>query len=337
MLSPVARRRLLPRIAAAAATTLIAFNLVAFVQAWRMTHFVTAGARTPPPESLSTAGKLRVLLTGVRIPRPSIVASPDSVGLSFETRSLPTGNGGSLETWTMGRAGAPVVALFHGYAASKSSLLPVAAALDQLGFASVLVDFRGSGGSTGSDTTIGPRESRDVAVVLDHLRASRPRTPVALFGQSLGAAAILRACAEGAHPDAIVVESPFNSLVETVGNRFRAMGLPAFPFAHALVFWGGAQHGAWGLGNRPARDARSVRCPSLLFSGGRDRRVTPAQADEIARALPPPSEYIFLESAGHLAFVTAAPEIWRERVGRFLATHLRAPTPPGAPAPSTGR
>lgn len=43
----------------------------------------------------------------------------------------------------------------------KASMLPAAKAFHDLGYKVVLVDFRGSGGSTGEGTTVGYREAED--------------------------------------------------------------------------------------------------------------------------------------------------------------------------------
>ena len=48
-----------------------------------------------------------------------------------------------------------VVALFHGYSGSKSGNVEYAEQFNQLGYSTILVDFRGSGGSEGNRTTIG--------------------------------------------------------------------------------------------------------------------------------------------------------------------------------------
>ena len=66
-------RRLLLILLAIATT---AVNAVAYMHAYRMTHFVEFGTRTAPPEKLSVVGKLGVLLTGVRFPRPTSSATP---------------------------------------------------------------------------------------------------------------------------------------------------------------------------------------------------------------------------------------------------------------------
>ncbi len=76
-------------------------------------------------------------------------------------------------------------------------------------------------------------------------------------------------------PAALVLESPFDALLSTVVNRFALMGLPAFPFAHLLVFWGGVQQGFNGFRHYPADYATEVRCAVLLLDGANDTRVTP--------------------------------------------------------------
>ena len=75
-----------------------------------------------------------------------------------------------------------------------------------------------------------------------------------LFGKSMGAAAILRAVGvPRVKADRLVLENPFDRLVTTAGHRFGAMGLPAFPAANLLVFWGGVQLGLDGLAHAPSR------------------------------------------------------------------------------------
>jgi hypothetical protein len=48
----------------------LALNVVAFNQAWSMTHFTTDGSRTSAPENLALLEKARVALVGVRLPKP---------------------------------------------------------------------------------------------------------------------------------------------------------------------------------------------------------------------------------------------------------------------------
>ncbi|HKM56418.1 MAG TPA: alpha/beta hydrolase, partial [Isosphaeraceae bacterium] len=223
------------------AAVLVALNIVAYNHAYSMTHFREGGSRTASPETLPFFAKAQVVLLGVNIPRPCNHADPSSQGLTFETLQFQGKDGVSLEAWHLANSSAKgLVLLLHGYAACKASLLSEASAFHDLGYAVVLLDLRGSGGSAGNETTIGVYEAEDVAAVVESLRKKHPDQPLILYGQSMGSVAILRAIAEnGVQPEAVVVECPFDRLLSTVENRFSAIGLPAFPCAHLLVFWGG--------------------------------------------------------------------------------------------------
>src|SRR5579862_2181739 len=150
----VSHRRL--TIAIGLAILLLAVNVVAFNHAWAMTHFSDSDNRTATPESLSLVQKLWICIVGVNIPRPTNRVDPRSVGLDFETRWFGGEHADELEAWYVPRSGAKgLVLLCHGYSASKASLLRETSAFHDLGYAALLLDFRGSGGSRGSDTTIG--------------------------------------------------------------------------------------------------------------------------------------------------------------------------------------
>ena len=299
-------------------------NLVAYLHVWAMTHFVPAGSATVKPESLSLLGKAKVLFTGVTIPRPSAGdTTPESVDLPFEVHSLPGTNDVALEAWYIPcRQAHGLVMMFHGYAACKASLLPEAQALHELGYALLLVDFRGSGGSTGNETTIGVVEAEDVSLAVDYARARWGEQPLVLYGKSMGSVAILRAVAIlGVQPQAVMVECPFDRLLNTVANRFVAMGLPAFPFAHLLVFWGGVQHGFDGFEHNPVAYAARVACPVLQMHGELDRRVTTEQAEAIFAALGGPKEFELFSGAGHESYLSRPPDRWRAVVSGFLTRY----------------
>ena len=112
----------------------------------------------------------------------------------------------------------------------QKSLLPEAAVWRELGYDTLLVDFRGSGGSSGQVTTLGYLEAEDVAAACNYARRQLGMTRTVLYGISIGAAAILRAVARGdVDPAALVLECPFDRLLSTAQNRFAAMGVPSFP------------------------------------------------------------------------------------------------------------
>ncbi|HUH12034.1 MAG TPA: alpha/beta fold hydrolase [Longimicrobiales bacterium] len=141
------------------------------------------------------------------------------------------GSGGARRQSPRRTAGSwgDTVLLLHGYAAAKDSMLGPARALRSLGWSSYLGDFRGSGGSAGTDTTIGVHEGRDVAAAWHAARAlTGADRPVVVYGASMGAAAALRAIArEGVAPDGLILAAPFDRLLHTVANRFHPTSAPA--------------------------------------------------------------------------------------------------------------
>ncbi|MBI3881895.1 MAG: alpha/beta fold hydrolase [Verrucomicrobia bacterium] len=295
-------------------------NVVAFLHARAMTHFQRGGSRTANAEALSAAGKLKVLVTGVTMPRPVNRNSPADFGLPFETIKVKGARGSELEVWRIRVANSRgIVLLFHGYTGSKDALLPVAREFLALGFEPWLVDFHGSGGSTGNTTSIGWHEAEDVANVFARAQAEvLPRRTV-VFGSSMGAAAALRAVhAHGIRPAALILECPFNRMLDTAADRFALMKLPAFPFAHCLVFWGGVQQGFNAFAHNPEDYARSVRCPTLLMQGGRDGRVTLPQARSIATNLRTNCTLKIFPELGHESYLAANPGEWRKEVTDFL-------------------
>jgi pimeloyl-ACP methyl ester carboxylesterase len=263
---------------------------------------------------------VKVLLSGVNIPRPASHGLPSALAPVCRTLSVPEPSGITLASWYCNRGnGTPVVILFHGYSAEKTSLLGEARAFLGLGASVMLVDFRGSGGSSESYTTVGVREAEDVAAALRYARRRLSHREVFLFGRSMGAAAILRAIhAHGIQPDGVMLEAVFDSLLNTVRHRFRAMRVPAFPSAELLVFWGGQQWGFDGFEHNPSAYAASVHCPTLLMHGARDLRVSLTEARRVFEAVPGPKKFVTFEQSGHESYLSNHASQWRSAVERFI-------------------
>jgi len=305
------------------AALFLAINLVAFMHAGAMTRFTPGGAKTPPPESLSMLEKARTLVSGVSLPRPESQRTPADLGLAYERHRFPGSNGHELEAWFIPGSDArrELVLLFHGYAAGKAEVLPTARHLHQLGCTVFMVDFFGSGGSSGSGTTIGYREAEDVAAVFRFARRTWPDRVTVLYGVSMGGAAVLRAVAiEGVMPDALVAESTFDSLLNTVRARFRAMGLPPSPLSELLVFWGGARAGFNAFSLNPASYAARVACPALVLHGEIDARVSNADAHRIFEALTGLKRISAYPGAGHQLLSETDATRWRADMDWLLDT-----------------
>ena len=295
-----------------------AANLLGFLHAGAMTTFVDQGERTPPPEALGGVQKLKVLLTGVRVPRPMPSRSPADFGLEAVEHTLP--GDPHLTLWHLPVADHKgLVLLAHGYAAARDQLLETAAALHGRGWSVVMMDQRGSGGSGGSTTTLGYREAEDIAAVAAWAAQSLNEPDPVLYGFSMGAASSLRAAGVlGVPARAVVIEACFDRMVVTARRRFHTMGLPGSPGAELLVFWGGVRGRFNGLRHDPARYAAGVPAPTLVIQGNQDPRVHVEDARAIADALGDRGRLVVVDGLGHEQLAEVQPDTWRAEVGGFL-------------------
>jgi hypothetical protein len=310
-----------------------ALNIVAYRQAFSMTHFAAGGPRTAPPENLSFGQKLKTVFCGVDLPRPRTTLSPASLGPDCRSLSFAGANGVRLGAWYCPVSpDRPLVILFHGYGAEKTGTLNEARVFLELGLSVLLVDFRGSGDSSESYTTVGHDEAEDVAAAVRYAQASLPHSKLVLYGISMGVAAVLRAVQScGVQPDAIIVEAVFDRMLATVRHRFDLMGLPSFPGAEMLVFWGGWQFGFNGFGNNPVEYAPSIRCPILFLHGAADSRAPLAEARRVYDTVPGRKWFKEFASIGHAASVVPCRRQWKETVNQFLKdAHLEAGMPVSA-------
>lgn len=299
----------------------LAMNAMAYRHAHAMMHFGGGTVRTNKPEKLHPAEKIRVLICGVTVPRPRSQLGLSALGPQCRALTIPCDNGVRLGAWYCpGSSDSPLVILFHGYAGEKTGTLREASAFLELGLSVLLVDFRGSGDSSESYTTIGYREAEDVAAAVAYARANLPHPRVILYGQSMGAAAVLRAVdACGVRPDAIIVEAVFDRMLHTVRHRFEAMGFPPFPGAELLVFWGGVQAGFNGFGHDPAKYASAVTCPILFLHGSDDPRARVEEARRVFAAVPGSKQFEEFPALGHEPSSSRYPERWRAVVSQLLA------------------
>ncbi|MFL5800894.1 MAG: alpha/beta hydrolase [Roseiflexaceae bacterium] len=319
-----ARRRggCLRRLALMFALGFVMLNVLAWFHVRAATHFVAEGRPLEQWLSMPRLEQLRTIVTGVAIPRPHNRQTPSDHNLPYAVHQITLADGQMLEGWFVPHPQSRgVIVMFTGYAGVKDGLLTPAATVFQLGYSSFLVDFRGAGGSSGSDTTLGLREAEDVAAAVAYARANWPGQPIVVYGVSMGSAAILRAVAvEGMRPDGLILEGAFDNLLTTVRHRFDAVGAPASPAAELLVFWGSVQMGYNGFAHNPAEYAAAVECPTLLMTGARDLWVRPAETQAIEQRLRGPKQLVVVPDMGHdMPFVYWAPELWRRSVAELLA------------------
>ena len=117
---------------------------------------------------------------------------------------------------------------------------------------------------------------------------------------------------------AAIVESIYDNTLNAIRNRFGSMGLPSFPSAELLGFWGGAQLGAPIWVHNPRDYATDIEIPVLMLHGIDDPRATLEQAQRVYSALAGRKRFVEFPVAGHLALWDREPSIWNEEIARFL-------------------
>jgi fermentation-respiration switch protein FrsA (DUF1100 family) len=163
----------------------------------------------------------------------------------------------------------------------------------------------------------------EAAVTFVHQTAGAD-APVALFGHSMGAATVLLAAVKIPEVSAVIAESAYTSVEDNISEGVRELtGLPPFPFAPLIVFFGEREAGV---------DIRSVRPldvvgqisprPLLLIHGELDGLILPENSRRLYEAAREPKELYLVPNAGHSGFLQAAPEEYPRRILAFLEKYL---------------
>lgn len=292
----------------------ICMNVIAYFHAYKFTHFDPSEHVKTNAGHLSFTQKIGIALFGISNPRPQSNTLPN---VPYETIKLKSNK--TIECWLIkADSSKETVILFHGYGGEKSSMLDKAYVFISMGYNTMLVDFMGSGGSDGNETTIGFMEAEEVIACVEYLK-SHGETKIILFGTSLGAAAIMKALNDQQLPiNAAIIECPFGTMLKTVENRFSTMGVPSFPMAHLLVFWGGIQGGFNAFNHKPVEYAKKIKCPVLLMYGEQDPKVTRQEIDDIFNNLSAYKKLVTFPLAGHENYLLKYRDKWIEETSAFL-------------------
>jgi len=280
--------------------------------------------------------RARVLLRPIRRP---LVIRPTDAGLDAEEVRIPSPRG-QLAAWYVAPRNGCVLICCHGINDNRGQWVPQIARLrERSGYGAVMFDFAGHGESADGMVTYGAREQLDVAAVVAWLRERRAvdMSRVGILGYSLGAIAATLAAAELPELRCMAIESGFADLQTDIGVLFhRFTGLPSFPFANLIVFWGQILSGVR-LGEiRPAQVIGRLS-PRAVFiiSDLRDEIANePYDGEHLYASAREPKRLWQIPDVGHVRAFELLPDMWIERVGSFLDEYLAgAPSPRTAPAP----
>ncbi len=289
--------------------------MVAIIHAYKFTHFTTEKVeKTKDAKKLTGIEKIKTIFLGVNNPRP---ANRNIPTVDFQTIKLKSNK--EIECWSIkAEKSIGTVIIFHGFSGEKSSMLDKAEIFRKLGYSIFLVDFMGSGGSEGNQTTIGYLEAEQVKSCYDYLKGQGEKN-LYLFGTSMGAVAIMKAIDDYKMDlSGIIIECPFGTMYQTVCARFKTMNAPTFPMAGLLVFWGGVENGFWAFGHNPVDYAKSISCPTLLMHGALDDKVSQGEIDSIYKNIKGIKQLKIYPNVGHENYLVKYGTEWEKDVELFL-------------------
>ncbi len=284
------------------------------MHAYKFTHFSAHGNKTTNPEEISLIEKTTILFTGVNNPRPKNDKFP-----SQKFHKITLNDRYQTSCWYIKKENAKgIILLFHGYGGNKSDLIRQSNEFLKLNYSTVLVDFMGSGDSDGDVTTIGYFESDQVKNIFNYFQ-SKGEKNIIPYGSSMGAVSIMRAISfHQIQPTKIIIECPFGSLLKTVQSRFSMMGLPSFPMANLIVFWGGFQNGFNGFSHNPIDYAKNINCPVLLMHGADDPKVSKNEIESIYYNIRTRKKLVYFKNTGHENYLNKNKKKWKQEIKLFL-------------------
>ena len=247
-------------------------------------------------------GQRRLIYFPMEQSVPSVTElTPGGLDVSFTTE-----DGLVLHGWYFSAPGSRrTVLLFNGNAGSREFRLPLAGELHARGFAVLLFDYRGYGGNPGSPTEEGL--IRDARAAQAWLVARPDVDPEGLvyMGESLGAAVALALATERS-PSALVLRSPFTSMVD-VGR----VHYPWLPIGLLLQ------------DHYPSIERiRRVSCSLLVIAGEDDSIVPHAQSRRLFEAAPGRiKQFVSIPGADHNDPQLTQGTNMVNEIARFLSEH----------------
>lgn len=235
-------------------------------------------------------------------------ANPSAIGLKYDTLNLRTLDGETLDGWHVPvateREKRGLVLFFHGNAGNIGHRLDYLHMFHGLGLATLIIDYRGYGRSSGTPSEEG--SYLDAEAAWQHATKVLGFTPgrIVIFGESLGGA-VAAQLAEGHRPGALILTSTFTSVPN--------LGAELYPWLPVRLL---ARIRYDTLARLPRID-----CP-LLVVHSRDDDVIPfAHGRRLFEAAGATRQFLEIEGGHNEGFVFARKE-WIRQMDGFLRQAL---------------
>jgi len=260
--------------------------------------------------------------------------TPRSFELPFEDVSFSAPDGVTLKGWWVPAPEARgTVVLVHGLNRSRIEMVKKVPFLHKQGWNALLFDLRHHGESGGSASSFGFFEKQDVHAATAFAR-TRAQGPVVLWGVSLGGASATLAAAEDPGVAALVCDSSYRSLRDTVSHHLRLFRgfrwwlriVPNWPVANEVVYWIGrrARFDPDAVDVRGAAAHLAPR-PCLFVCNSGDRRMPSEIAFELKAAAGPQAHVLVVPGTSHGGAYRDGTAAYETAVTELLGAAAAAP------------
>jgi len=260
--------------------------------------------------------------------------TPKSFELPYEDVSFNAPDGVTLKGWWVPAPEARgTVVLVHGLNRSRIEMVKKVPFLHKQGWNALLFDLRHHGESGGSVSSFGFFEKQDVHAATAFAR-TRAQGPVVLWGVSLGGASATLAAAEDPGVAALVCDSSYRSLRDTVSHHLRLFRgfrwwlriVPNWPVANEVVYWIGrrARFDPDAVDVRGAAAHLAPR-PCLFVCNSGDRRMPSEIAFELKAAAGPQAHVLVVPGTSHGGAYRDGTAAYETAVTELLGAAAAAP------------
>ena len=295
-------------------------NVCAAIYAYKFTHFFKDPYEWNVARPKNLLDKTWKLFKGPEFGKNENEPAPE---FPYEHLILTTSNKTKIDSWYSSvRNAKGTICIFHGLTSNKAYYLPEANEFRNYGFNVFMLDFRGHGRSEGMKTSIGYNEAEEVKLAYDYVR-KRSGDTVYLYGGSMGAVTIARAVAVyKLNPTGIILDMPFDGLLDHIRARGRSFGFPQNLFAIPVSCWIALENSFPVFQFKTSSYAKEIRCPVLLEWGTHDHLVTEKETQNIFNSLASKNKkLVFYEDGVHSSFFAQYPIKWKKEMEAFLNLH----------------
>lgn len=245
--------------------------------------------------------------------------TPEMYGLKYENVSLITGDRITIKGWLIeSKKANGTVIIGHGYPFDKGNILPVAKFLYP-DYNLLFYDHRYFGESSGSISTVGIKEIKDVEAVVNFIYKRFPNKPVALYGFSLSASAMLMA---QPNVNAIVADSAYADLEHMINSIYTIFGPLKYPFVKITELFAVIIFKVEPKKVSPAEAIKDSNIPTFIIHGEKDSQM-PVENAYALKESNADIEFWIVKNADHGQAYALVKDEYEQRIKSFLKKYMK--------------